>query len=339
MNHTNHSIKILKKKIQLTNDYLNIYELKFLLGNPRIFSCTYEVSDFENLSDEEQQEIIYKKLLEEPSVKNLKPDIKRHGGLMERILVRHDTKQVIEGNSRLAVYRQLYCETKDENWELIPCDMVSKLTEEQQDAYLSQIHIKGKTKWSAYEKANFAYVRHKSKVETSDIADRFGESEREINTRIKVIKMMDKNKDSERSHFSYYNDVLVRNRDISGEIESNSKLRELLLKQIKEHEADDNKVKNTALELRDKLPAIIKKPKVLKKFVDEKINLDTAYQNAKISDVHQRVKQARESLRNIEKKDIKKLDTNERNALKPEIRKLHREVERIDKIVTSIKNQ
>ena len=84
--------------------------------NPRVYACTHGEANFDNLMEEEKQDIILEKLLQEPSVKKLIPEVKRHGGLMEPILVRRDTMEVIEGNSRLAVYRQLH--QKNEGWRL-----------------------------------------------------------------------------------------------------------------------------------------------------------------------------------------------------------------------------
>ena len=40
---------------------------------------------------------------------------------MEPILVRHDRMEVIEGNSRLAVYRHLNKDQNGDTWQLIPC--------------------------------------------------------------------------------------------------------------------------------------------------------------------------------------------------------------------------
>lgn len=123
--------ELLGEDIPLSSDYLEIHNLKFLKDNPRVYACTHGHPDFQNRMPEEQQEIIFKKLLEEPSVKNLIPDVKRHGGLVESILIRKDTMEVIEGNSRLAVYRKLYEDEKEDEWELIPCDIVSTLTDDQ----------------------------------------------------------------------------------------------------------------------------------------------------------------------------------------------------------------
>ena len=325
-------IKILGEVIRVSNDYLSIHELKFMEDNPRVYSCIHGEPDFDNLPEVVQQERIFENLKKEQSVKNLKSEIKRHGGLMEQILVRFDTKQVIEGNSRLAVYRILHEETKDENWELIPCNIVSSLTEEQQIAFLNQIHVKGKTKWSAYEKANFAYVRKEKKWTFKKIAGLFGESEMTIRTRVKVIETMRENDDTDRSHFSYY-DVLVRNGDISKEIKENKDLRKVLFERIRslgnveEGESPDF----TALELREKLPVIIQKPKVLKKYIEGKLDLGTAYQSAEISNAQQKVRKATAILDGIERKDITSLSGNDLNALDQDLRKLVRTTDRINR--------
>lgn len=322
-------MKILGKTILLTNDYLEINTLKFLKDNPRVYACTHGEPGFDDLTDEEQQDRIFKKLLEEPSVKNLKPEVKRHGGLMEPILVRHDTKEVIEGNSRLAVYRQLQQEKTEGEWELIPCDIVSSLTDEQQAAFLNQIHVKGKTSWSAYEKANFAYVRRQQNWSIDQIAQLFGESQATIRTRIKIIKMMHDNNDNERSHFSYYN-VLHSSR-ISKAMREEG-LKDIFLKKIKSLGPNDKDGDSTAIDLRKKLPVILKKPKVLKKYIDGEIDLDEGYQRAKISEVEKKVRQAKDILSDVSRDDVAQLEQGRFKAFKQDIKKLKQEVVRIEKM-------
>ena len=68
-------IKLLGKTIPVSNDYKDIDTLKFLKDNPRVYSCTHGLPDFENWTEEEQQEAIFQRLLQEPSVKNLLPDV------------------------------------------------------------------------------------------------------------------------------------------------------------------------------------------------------------------------------------------------------------------------
>lgn len=324
---TINTMTILNETLRLDHDLIEIDRLKFLKENPRVYSCTYGESDFSTKDNEEQQKIIFEKLQKEPSVKNLKPEIKRHGGLMESILIRYDTMEVIEGNSRLAVYRMLNDANEEGNWEQIPCYVVSKLSEEQQAAYLNQIHVKGKTQWSAYEKANFAYVRKAGKMKFEEIADLFGESPGTIRHRVKSIELMKENKDNEQQHFSYY-DVLVRNKTISDEMNKAGGLKGLLL-DIKNLGSDEETNTFTAQDLRNKLPVVLKKRKVLKKYIDRKISLDEAYQRAKISDVEENIKQATALLEDVSGKKIAKLEKGSLNAFKQATRKLSREVKRI----------
>ena len=334
------AMKILDENIELSHDDISIRNLKFLKDNPRVYACTHGEPNFENLSEEEQQEVIYKKLLKEPSVKNLLPEIKRHGGLMESILIRHDTMEVIEGNSRLAVYLKLDDDAKKDKhaegdkWERIPCDIVGSLTDDQQAVFLNQIHVKGKTQWSAFEKANFAYVRREKGNQYKDIAKLFGESETTIRTRVNVIRMMKDNKDSELSHFSYY-DVIVRNHNISEEVKEGGKLPNLLaeIKRLGSDEEDEESNIFTAQDLRKKIPAVLKKTKVLRKYQEGKYNLDQAYQLAKISDIEEKVKQATALLEDVSKRDIDRLEKNGLNAFKQAARKLLQAAKRIEKLV------
>lgn len=335
-------MKILNESIEIESDYIEIEELKFLKDNPRVYACTHGEQNFNDLPEKEQQDTIYKKLLQETSVKNLIPEIKRHGGLIESILIRHDTKEVIEGNSRLAVYRKLKDEqyTKEDKytdeWDMIPCDIISGLTERQQAAFLNQIHVKGKTQWSAYEKANFAYVRKERKWKVDDIAKLFGETPPTIYKRIKVIDLMKQNGDTQRSHFSYY-DVLVRNAEILKKIDKGELKRVLEdIKQLGEKEENNS---FTAQELRKKLPAVLKKPKISKKYEKGEIDLEQAYQRAKISQVQDNVRLATALLEDVSMEKIRDLNQDLFNAFKQAVRKLTQKVDRINKIIQEINNK
>lgn len=320
---------LLGETIQLKDDYIDIDTLKFLKDNPRVYACTHGLPDFDNLTLEEQQEEIYKKLLQEPSVKNLIPEVRRHNGLVEPILVRYDRMEVIEGNSRLAVYRKLRDEKFKGDWQLIPCEIVSSLTDEQQVAFLNEIHVKGKTQWSAYEKANFAYVRKMKGWGFDQIAELFGESSGTIRKRFNVIKMMKDNEDTDQSRFSYY-DVLVRNQEIFRAIKDDDELSDLLMAKIKDLGSDDVEDRFTAQELRKKLPVILEKPKVRKKYMNRQTDLDGGYQLAKISHVEEKVRQAKTLLEDVSKQDVMQLETNRFNAFKQAVKGLSRAVVRIE---------
>ena len=95
-----------------------------------VYAVTHGEAGFDQKPQEEQEDTIFEKLQNEPSVKNLVREVQRHGGLIERVLVRVGTMEVIEGNSRLAVYRILRDKGADGDWDRIPCHVISTLTDE-----------------------------------------------------------------------------------------------------------------------------------------------------------------------------------------------------------------
>ena len=138
------TIAIMKEQVSARHERVPIHELQFLPDNPRVYAAIREMSDVDDLTPEEKQTRIYERLLLEPSVKKLKPEIERDGGLQDPITVRWDRRQVIEGNSRLAVYRKLWKETRDERWASIRCLVVTELTDDQQTRLLAQTHLHGR---------------------------------------------------------------------------------------------------------------------------------------------------------------------------------------------------
>ena len=294
---------------------------------PRVYAVTHGELDFEQKPEEEQQDIILDKLKNEPSVKNLVPEVERHGGLLEPILVRLDTREVIEGNSRLAAYRILRARGASGEWDNIPCYLVSTLTDEQQAAFLNQVHVKGKTQWSAYEKANFAYVRRINGWTVDRIAKLFGESVPTIYTRINAIKTMKDSGDTKRSHFSYY-DVAVRKSEIRGKLAESPEFRDRLFEEIRNVGTGDT-TKFTAQDLRNGLPTIIKKPRILARYVKGDVEFTEAWDRAKVSAAEERVKRALREIEEISKADVAGLDQNSLNSLTQAVKKLDRAVGRI----------
>ena len=225
--------------------------------------------------------------------------------------------------------------TSPGEWEYIPSRLVSNLSPEELVAFLNQIHVKGKTQWSAYEKANFAYVRKVQGWSFDKIRKLFGESIGTIRTRYKVIDLMKQNGDNERSHFSYY-DVLVRSTPISKGLQQNNQLREVVLLRIRDlgHNEDNNDF--TAQELRKKLPVILTKPKALRKYISGAMDLDQSYQVAKISRVEEKLKQARTLLDDVTIGEMRQLNQNDFHACKYAFRKLARTVRIINDMIEEV---
>ena len=341
--------KILGQEILVSNERIDIFQLKFLRNNPRVYACTHGQSGFEDMEVEEQQQVIFQAIRQEPSVTNVLRDLEHHGGLLEPILVRMDTMEVIEGNSRLAAYRVLHEKQPNGQWSEIECSTVSSLTDEQQDAFQNQIHVKGKTKWSAYEKANFAFVRRKDgRYSFKHMARIFSESESTLRKRVKVIQLMTDNEDQEQSNFSFY-DVIERNQDIRNKLNEGQataeiskyqkdklssvqkealKFRDWLLRTVK------SPIKEfTAQEMRKQLPVVLKKPRVLKQLIGGTLTLEEAYSRATVSKAATKIRNATGLLQDVSAKEVKGLDNNSFNALKQDVRKLRRAYDRVANIM------
>lgn len=336
---------LLGKTIRVANAHKDVSKLRFLPDNPRVYAATHGAQDFGDLSEEAQQDAIFQALCSEPSVKNLKREITRHGGLIEPIFVRADTDQVIEGNSRLAVYRLLLREGADGDWDRIPCELVSSLTDEQQAVYLQQVHVTGKTQWSAYEKANFAYVQCREHGWSVDrLVELFGEGRQTIARKIAVIEMMAKNGDTERSRFSYY-DVLFgifsqKKPSLDGRtVHEPETLRDTLLDQVRGFKSDERQNAFTAMEMRTKVPHIMKKPGIQRKFIAGKLTLDEAFDLSKGAPVEDRMRRAVYTLSRIEKSEIASLDRGRVGAFQQQVRRAQKAVDRLRRIVEAIQTQ
>src|SRR5579884_1719005 len=95
------SILIRGTEIPAVTLQLEQQKLRFYADNPRVYSVLR--GDGKVPSQEE----IQKRLLEMEHVKELIQDIRLNKGLIEPLIVRDGTFEVLEGNSRLAAYRFL----------------------------------------------------------------------------------------------------------------------------------------------------------------------------------------------------------------------------------------
>ncbi len=326
MNPDETTIAIMGQDVPARHERIPINQLYFLPGNPRVYAAIREMEDFGGLTPEEKQLRIYERLLRESSVKNLIPEIQRDGGLQDPIIVRWDTQEVIEGNSRLAAYRKLDEAHEDDSWTHIRCLVVTTLSDEQQTRLLGQSHLHGKTEWSPYAKALFCFrwvVEERRHILT--LANLSGFTSAEIKKNVKTIELMQENDDNTLSNFSYYH-VLVRNRAISAAIEDSKPLRATLLSQIKTEDF-------TAQEMRDRLPTIIAKPRILQKYAKGDVTIEDAYDRARISSTEQRLKKVRDTLDDIKKNDVNSLEHKDLKAAQQVVRQIRRYLSRVSSMI------
>ena len=320
------TISIMCEEVPARHDLIEIDGLHFLPDNPRVYAAIRDMADFNELTPEEKDARVYEQLLQEPSVSNLIPEIKRDGGLQEAVIVRWDTRQVIEGNSRLAAYRKLYEGSKDIRWAKIKCQIVAKLTDDQQTRLLGQAHLHGRTEWSPYAKALhcFRWVEEEQR-DIDTLCKLCGITRAEIKKRVLIIQHMKDNHDDKQTHFSYY-EVLVRKKVISSAVENSDILRDLLLEQIKREAF-------TAQEMRDRLPTVIKKPRMLRKYEKGEVTLDDAYMRAKVNRTEEGLRNARKLLDDIEQSDVADLELAEIGSVKQVLRQIQQGLTRVSNMI------
>lgn len=244
-------------------------QLSFFVDNPRVYSIVRE--NGKNPS----QEVIQEKLEDMDHVRALIQDIKKHGGLIDPLVIKDGSLEVVEGNSRLAAYRVLARQNPN-RWarvkcRLLPADIDGQLIA----ALLGQWHLKGKKEWPPYEQAGYVYRRHRQqKVPLSTLAIEAGVGAVRIGKIVEAYQLMIDQNDTKRDRWSYY-DEFVKSRTISKVCEAQPEFRARVLKMIMQDQF------TRAADLRDKLPVICKaSPRVRAKFASGKLDLQEAYEAA-----------------------------------------------------------
>lgn len=92
------------------------------------------------------------------SFSSLKESIRVHKGIIHPIIVNHtedDQYVVIEGNTRLQIYKDFYRKTNDDIWKEIRCIVYENLAKNEIDAIRLQSHLVGPRDWDPYSKAQY----------------------------------------------------------------------------------------------------------------------------------------------------------------------------------------
>ena len=97
----NDTLTLGSQEILIQNGSLPIHDLSFYSENPRIYSL------IQRPGFEPSQEEIYDRLRRLDHVKQLIQAIRANGGLTDPMLVRDGDFVVLEGNSRVAAYREI----------------------------------------------------------------------------------------------------------------------------------------------------------------------------------------------------------------------------------------
>jgi hypothetical protein len=266
------TLRIRNRDIPVRTVWIEQTKLKFFVDNPRIYSVVRAGGKVPDQTE------IYKELLEQEHVRELKEDIKLNGGLMDPLIVKDGLLEVLEGNSRLAACRWLYENDKANAplWGKVKCTLLpSDIPEPLVFAILGQYHIRGKKDWVPYEQAGFLYRRfHHHKEDIPTVADELGIKRSEAQHQIEVFEFMVKHDEAKRDRWSYYDEYL-KSKKIKKVRDQYPDFDKLIIQKIRKGEI------SRAVDVRDSLPAICAGPaKNLKRFVGGKVDFDDAHRNA-----------------------------------------------------------
>lgn len=138
---------------------------------------------------------------------SLKESIRAQKGIINPIIVEPTSNgryRVIEGNTRVAIYRVFRDNGEDGEWERIPALVHKDLPSSQVDAIRLQCHIVGPRPWDPYSKAKYLdYLLNEEHLPLSTIVDLCGGRKREITEYVDAYKDMEK----------YYRPVLESDSD------------------------------------------------------------------------------------------------------------------------------
>lgn len=201
---------------------------------------------------------------------SLKESIRAQGGVINPIIV--ETKpdgryRVVEGNTRVAIYRSFAADNIKGSWDAIPAIVHDQLGEHQADAIRLQCHIVGPRPWDPYSKAKYLDdLLNTKNLPLAQIVDLCGGRRKEIVDYIDAYRDMEK----------YYRPILESDGDFDAT--RFSAFVELQKPNIKEAIIDANFTSTDFAEwVRDRkidplntvraLPRILKNPQARAKFL------------------------------------------------------------------------
>ena len=246
----NDTLTLSGQEIPVRNGSLPIYDLSFYPENPRIYSL------IQRPGGEPSQDEIFNRLRRLDHVKQLIQSIRANGGLTDPMLVRDGDLLVLEGNSRLAAYREL-ARNDAITWgkakvRLLPSDISEKLV----FALLGEYHIIGRKDWAPYEQAGYLYRRNVTHgVSVQSMASEMGLSVRTVNHLINTYKFMVEHDETSVTRWSYYDEYL-KSSIVRKARQKNPELDDVVVGKIKRREIP------AAVDVRDKLVKLLNADKV-----------------------------------------------------------------------------
>lgn len=124
---------------------------------------------------------------------NLKISIKANGGIAEPIkVVERDGRFIcIDGNTRLAIYRDFARKEGSDKWGQIPCMLLEGATQLDVETIRVTAHLVGARQWPAYEKAKYLnHLRYEKLMDYDEMIALCGGNRHEIEQQIDAFDDM-----------------------------------------------------------------------------------------------------------------------------------------------------
>lgn len=135
---------------------ISVDKLELDKSNPRIGDFL-DLYDINSLTAEQMQMLLG---TSDASCAALKQSIRENNGIINPIIVNHDENGeyiVIEGNTRLQIYRDFRNSNVPGDWSKIKAIVYEDLSPSEMHAIRLQSHLVGTREWEAYAKAKYLY--------------------------------------------------------------------------------------------------------------------------------------------------------------------------------------
>lgn len=159
------------------------------------------------------------------TIYTLKESIRANGGIMQPIIVNHhDNKYtVIEGNTRVQIYKDYIRSNTKGNWTTIPAIVYEDMDEQTAHSIRLQAHLVGPRPWNPYSKAKYlTKLRDEDCMSMNDIINLCGGKRTEIQSLIEAYSDMEQyyhavvdEDDFSPSQFSAFRELNVSNKRIT----------------------------------------------------------------------------------------------------------------------------
>lgn len=176
---------------------LDIKKIELDMSNPRIAKFI-EIYDKNNLNSEQLALALGsgEEDSDQTNYSSLYNSIKTNKGIIHPIIVNHqnDGKYiVIEGNTRVQIYKEFKENKVEGNWDTIPSIVYDNLSESQKHAIRLQSHLVGPREWDPYSKAKYLnYLSNEENLPMSQIIDFCGGRKNEVMKFINAYQDMEK---------------------------------------------------------------------------------------------------------------------------------------------------